>query len=252
MIRLEHLNIGYGSRILLSDVTAEIPVGRLAALVGRNGAGKSTLLRAIAGLTPARGGAILLDGKPVAKLPAGRLATIAAFVTTERVRISNLRCRDVVALGRAPYTDWIGRMEPDDARIVDRSLHLVGMEDYADRTMDRMSDGECQRVMIARALAQDTPVILLDEPTSFLDLPNRYELCTLLGRLAHDEGKCILFSTHELDIALTLCDSVALLDPPRLHHMPTCEMIRSGLIEQLFSNSSVHFDARTCAVRRRG
>ncbi len=252
MIRLEHLNIGYGSRILLSDVTAEIPTGRLAALVGRNGAGKSTLLRAIAGLTPARGGAILLDGKPVAKLPAGRLATIAAFVTTERVRISNLRCRDVVALGRAPYTDWIGRMEPDDARIVDRSLHLVGMEDYADRTMDRMSDGECQRVMIARALAQDTPVILLDEPTSFLDLPNRYELCTLLGRLAHDEGKCILFSTHELDIALTLCDSVALLDPPRLHHMPTCEMIRSGLIEQLFSNSSVHFDARTCAVRRRG
>ena len=186
------------------------------------------------------------------KLTPARLAATVAFVTTERVRIPNLRCRDVVALGRAPYTNWIGRMQPEDACIVERSLRSVGMAEYAGRTMDRMSDGECQRVMIARARAQQTPVILLDEPTSFLDLPNRYELCTLLGRLARDEGKCILFSTHELDIALTLCDSVALLDPPRLHHLPTAEMIRSGHIERLFSNSSVAFDPGTCAVRRRG
>lgn len=100
--------------------------------------------------------------------------------------------------------------------------------------MDKMSDGECQRVMIARALAQSTPVIMLDEPTSFLDLPNRYELCSLLARLAHDEGKCILFSTHELDIALSLADSIALIDPPQLYHLPTAEMQQSGLIEKLF------------------
>ena len=98
---------------------------------------------------------------------------------------------------------------------MERSLELVGMAAFAGKTMDRMSDGECQRVMIARALAQDTPIILLDEPTSFLDLPNRYELCTLLRRLAHDHRKCILFSTHELDIALSLCDSIALIDPDR-------------------------------------
>lgn len=251
MIRLEHVSLGYGSRLLLCDISARMQAGELVALVGRNGAGKSTLLRAIAGLGPVRSGTILLDGAHVGKLSPRQLAATEAFVTTERVRIPNLRCRDVVALGRAPYTNWIGRMQPEDVRIAERSLHLVGMEAYADRTMDRMSDGECQRVMIARALAQDTPVILLDEPTSFLDLPNRYELCTLLGRLAHHEGKCILFSTHELDIALTLCDSVALLDPPGMHHLPTDELIRSGRIERLFNNSSVAFDPRTCAVRRR-
>ena len=122
------------------------------------------------------------------------------------------------------------------------SLASVSMEAYASRTMDKMSDGECQRIMIARALAQSTAIILLDEPTSFLDLPNRYELCSLLARLAHDEGKCILFSTHELDIALSLADSIALIDPPQLHCLPTAEMARSGHIERLFSNDGVRFD----------
>ncbi len=117
------------------------------------------------------------------------MAKKLAFVTTERTRIANLKCEDVVAVGRAPYTDWIGRMQDADKEIVARSLASVGMEAYAHRTMDKMSDGECQRIMIARALAQQTPVILLDEPTSFLDLPNRYELCSLLARLAHDEGQ---------------------------------------------------------------
>ncbi len=135
-------------------------------------------------------------------------------MTTDKVRIANLTCEDVVSLGRAPYTNWIGRMQDGDRTVVERSLDLVGMSAFARKTLDRMSDGECQRVMIARALAQDTPVILLDEPTAFLDLPNRYELATLLRRLSRDEGKCILFSTHDLDIALSLCDAVALIDPP--------------------------------------
>ncbi len=133
-------------------------------------------------------------------------------------------------------------MQAEDAAVVARTLAAVGMDGYAGRTMDTMSDGECQRVMIARALAQQTPIILLDEPTSFLDLPNRYELCTLLRHLARDEGKCILFSTHELDIALALCDSVALIDPPHLHHLPTEEMVRSGHIERLFGSAVVGFD----------
>ena len=122
------------------------------------------------------------------------------------------------------------------------------MSDYASRTMDQMSDGECQRIMIARALAQDTPVILLDEPTSFLDLPNRYELGVLLRGLAHRKNKCIFFSTHELDIALTLCDSIALIDRPRLHYLPTGQMITSGHIERLFQNETVTFDARELRV----
>jgi iron complex transport system ATP-binding protein len=114
-----------------------------------------------------------------------------------------------------------------------------------------MSDGECQRVMIARALAQDTPIILLDEPTAFLDLPNRYELCTLLGRLAHEENKCVIFSTHELDIALSLADSIALVDSPRLVHLPTKEMIVSGNIERLFDSDYVSFDAENHSIRLR-
>ena len=249
MIELHDFSIGYGERTLLSEVEATIEKGKLTALIGRNGTGKSTLLRAIAGLNRRYLGRILLDGRSAADMRAAKMARILAFVTTERTRIANLKCEDVVAIGRAPYTNWIGRMQEADKEIVMRSLASVGMEAYADRTMDKMSDGECQRIMIARALAQDTPIILLDEPTSFLDMPNRYELCTLLARLAHDERKCILFSTHELDIALSLADAIALIDPPRLPCLPTEEMIRSGHVERLFSNSAVQFDAATGRVK---
>ena len=226
MIELHDLSIGYGDRTLLSEVEATIEKGKLTALIGRNGTGKSTLLRAIAGLNRRYSGRILLDGRPAADTRTAEMARTLAFVTTERTRIANLKCEDVV-------------------------LASVGMEDYAERTMDRMSDGECQRIMIARALAQDTPIILLDEPTSFLDMPNRYELCTLLAQLAHDEGKCILFSTHELDIAMSLADAIALIDPPRLVCLPTEEMRRSGCIERLFRNKCVTFDTATGVVKVR-
>ena len=251
MIRLNDLTIGYGHRILLQHASATIPAGELVALVGRNGTGKSTLLRAIAGLGERLGGEIRLDGHSLETLSPQQLATTVSFVTTERVRIPNLRCEDVVALGRAPYTNWIGRVQEQDKAIVERSLELVGMAAFAGKTMDRMSDGECQRVMIARVLAQDTPVILLDEPTAFLDLPNRYTLATLLRRLAREERKCILFSTHDLDIALSLCDSVALIDTPSLHHLPADAMSRSGLIERLFSGENASFDPETRTIRVR-
>ena len=248
MIRFQSLSLGYGSRILIDSLSATVKSGELTALVGRNGTGKSTLLRAITGLGERKGGDILLGDKSIDSLSTAELATMVAFVTTNKVRIANLRCRDVVALGRAPYTNWIGRMQEQDEEIVMRSMELVGMSDYADKTMDRMSDGECQRIMIARALAQQTPIILLDEPTAFLDMPNRYELCTLLQRLAHEEQKCILFSTHELDIALALCDSIALISPPQLHLLPTEEMVKSGYIEKLFTSGIVNFDPTTRSV----
>ena len=248
MIRFQSLSLGYGSRILIDSLSATVKSGELTALVGRNGTGKSTLLRAITGLGERIGGDILLGDKSIDSLSTAELATMVAFVTTDKVRIANLRCRDVVALGRAPYTNWIGRMQEQDEEIVMRSMELVCMSDYADKTMDRMSDGECQRIMIARALAQQTPIILLDEPTAFLDMPNRYELCTLLQRLAHEEQKCILFSTHELDIALALCDSIALISPPQLHLLPTEDMVKSGYIEKLFTSGIVNFDPTTRSV----
>lgn len=185
MIHLKDFSIGFGSRTLLDKVNTSFGKGELTALIGRNGSGKSTLLRAIAGLNRQYSGDIILDGKDIRTLSPGGLAKSLAFVTTERTRIPNLRCEDVVAIGRAPYTNWIGRMQDIDRNIVSDAIRSVGMEGYAGRTMDTMSDGECQRIMIARALAQDTPVMLLDEPTSFLDMPNRYELVSLLRTLAH-------------------------------------------------------------------
>ena len=248
MIRFENIRLGYGNRTLIEGLTAEVQRGKLTALVGRNGTGKSTLLRAIAQLGEVLEGEIMLDGRALTTLSPTDMASLVAFVTTDKVRIANLRCRDVVALGRAPYTNWIGHMQEQDRLIVEQALASVGMSDYADKTMDRMSDGECQRIMIARALAQQTPIILLDEPTAFLDMPNRYELCTLLRRLAHEEQKCILFSTHELDIALSLCDAIALISPPELHILPTEEMVHSGHIERLFTTGIVSFDPATGMV----
>lgn len=242
MIRLKDFSMGYGNRHLLEHVSTEMHGGTLTALIGRNGAGKSTLLRAIAGLNKRYTGNIILNGTDIAEMRPAQLAKTLAFVSTERTRISHLRCRDVVAAGRAPYTNWIGKMSRDDMDAAEQAIKSVGMEQYADRTMDRMSDGECQRIMIARALAQSTPILLLDEPTSFLDMPNRYELCTLLARLAHDGNKCILFSTHELDIALRLCDYVALIDEPDLYNLTPAEMLECGHIQRLFSTVSADFD----------
>lgn len=237
MITLKNLTIGYKNRVLLEDVATSFEKGTLTSLIGRNGTGKSTLLRAIAGLNPRYTGLILLDGSDIHRLSAGMLARKLAFVSTQRTRIPSMRCVDAVAMGRAPYTNWIGRMQKEDEEIVMRSLSEVGMEEFAQRTLDTMSDGECQRVMIARALAQDTPVILLDEPTSFLDMPSRYDLVNLLRRLAHEQGKCILFSTHELDIATEKCDAVAFIDTPRLIHLPSAEFMASGHLDSLWNNT---------------
>ena len=237
MISISNLNLGFRARTLLAEVSTDFPQRCLTALIGRNGTGKSTLLRALAGLNNRYTGDILIDGSQLRDLGRPEMARRLAFVNTERTRIPNLRCRDVVAMGRAPYTNWIGRLSENDALAVDDALRAINMQDYADRTMDRMSDGECQRIMIARALAQDTPIILLDEPTSFLDLPNRYRLVELLGELAHSRNKCIIFSTHELDIALRRTDRIALLADCTLTNLTAEEMNESGLIPDKFGIS---------------
>ncbi len=237
MISISNLNLGFRARTLLAEVSTDFPQRCLTALIGRNGTGKSTLLRALAGLNNRYTGDILIDGSQLRDLGRPEMARRLAFVNTERTRIPNLRCRDVVAMGRAPYTNWIGRLSENDALAVDDALRAINMQDYADRTMDRMSDGECQRIMIARALAQDTPNILLDEPTSFLDLPNRYRLVELLGELAHSRNKCIIFSTHELDIALRRTERIALLADCTLTNLTAEEMNESGLIPDKFGIS---------------
>lgn len=236
MITLRNITLAYGDRTLVENGSAEFAAGELTALVGRNGAGKSTLLRAITAIEPPKSGEVLLDGTNAAAMPPETIARTISFVGTEKVRIANLRCEDIVAIGRAPYTNWIGRMQDVDRRIVADALQAVGMEAFAARSIDTLSDGECQRIMIARALAQQTPTIVLDEPSAFLDIPTRFEICRLLQRLAHDEGKCILFSTHDLDAAMPVCYSVAVISERTITKLPTAEIRRQGIIERLFVN----------------
>ena len=251
MIQLSNISLAFGERTLIEGATTRFECGEMVALLGRNGTGKSTLLRAIAKLGEVAQGEIMVDGKAIFEIDIRTFARLVAFVNTERVDIDSMRAYDLVAIGRSPYTDWMGRLTNEDRAIIERAMQITGVDKLADRMVETLSDGECQRVMIARALAQDTPVILLDEPTAFLDLPNRYELCTLLSRLAHNEGKLIVFSTHELDIALSLSDSIALVDTPRLVHMPTSEMISSGNLERLFNSEHISFDAATKAIKLR-
>lgn len=236
MITLRNITLAYGDRTLVENGSAEFAAGELTALVGRNGAGKSTLLRAVTAIEPPKSGEVLLDGTNAAAMPPETIARTISFVGTDKVRIANLRCEDIVAIGRAPYTNWIGRMQEVDRRIVADALQAVGMEAFAERSIDTLSDGECQRIMIARALAQQTPTIVLDEPSAFLDIPTRFEICRLLQRLAHDEGKCILFSTHDLDAAMPVCDSVAVISDRTITKLPTAEIRRQGIIERLFVN----------------
>ena len=249
MIKLNDITLAFGERRLIEHASANFECGQMTALLGRNGTGKSTLLRAIASLGALQGGAIEIGGRDLRELSNAELARMIAFVNTERVSVEAMTAYDLVAVGRSPYTDWSGRLRSSDHTVIERAFAIAGVEHLANRYVDTLSDGECQRVMIARALAQDTPAILLDEPTSYLDMPNRYELCTLLGRLAHDEGKCVIFSTHELDIALTLADNIALVDTPYLRYMPTEEMIASGSIERLFDSPYVEFNAATRSIR---
>lgn len=236
MITLRNITLAYGDRTLVENGSAEFAAGELTALIGRNGAGKSTLLRAVTAIEPPKSGEVLLDGTNAAAMPPEAIARTISFVSTEKVRIANLRCEDIVAIGRAPYTNWIGRMQAADRRIVADALQAVGMVAFAARSIDTLSDGECQRIMIARALAQQTPTIVLDEPSAFLDIPTRFEICRLLQRLAHEEGKCILFSTHDLDAAMPVCDSVAVISDRTITKLPTAEIRRQGIIERLFVN----------------
>lgn len=204
MIRCENLHIGYDSRVIQRDLTFTLPDGTMTALLGANGCGKSTLLRTLAGLQPALSGTYL----PV---PNER---DVALVLTERLSVESATVRDVVAMGRYPYTSFLGTLSAADHRIVNEAMEQVGVIDLADSYYNDHSDGEKQRVLIAKALAQQTPVILLDEPTAHLDLPSRIRTLNLLHEIAHNQGKTILISTHELDLALRSADNILLMFPP--------------------------------------
>lgn len=234
-IQIKNLTIGFHNHILLRNVSTKFVAKTLTALIGRNGTGKSTLLCMIAGLSDKYSGDIAVDGLALRHASPTQIATRMAYVGTGRQRTPAMRCRDIVAMGRAPYTNWIGHLSQHDNAIIDCALSDVDMNAYAHRMIDTLSDGEYQRIMIARALAQDTSVLLLDEPTSFLDIPNRFALCRLLAKLAHKNNKCILFSTHELDIALKTADNIALITDNTLINAPTAQFVSTDILTRTFA-----------------
>ena len=218
MLELRNLSAGYRGKALLSGLDITAGRGEMTALIGRNGCGKSTLIRTISGVLEAVSGEIFHDGIPVSGKSRLERARTMSYVGTGRPRALYLKCREAVAMGRAPWTGWTGHLGEEDRKMVDKALLLTGMQGYSERDMDGLSDGECQKIMIARALAQDTPVMLLDEPTAFLDVPGKHQTMSILRRLATG-GKTILFSTHDVELAMSAADRVWIFNPPHIVDM---------------------------------
>lgn len=224
MLQTDQLTIGYSGKVIARDLTAILPARTLTALVGSNGCGKSTLLRTIAGLLPPLSGTVSPEAN----------ARNTALVLTDRIDAAGLRVADVVALGRIPHTGLTGRMTDDDVAATQRAMTLCDILHLQHCRMSEISDGERQRTMIARAIAQDTPIILLDEPTAFLDFPSKVSTLKLLRLLAHDEGRTILLSSHDLEITFQLADRLWLLSTSGLREGTPEELAHNGALARLF------------------
>jgi iron complex transport system ATP-binding protein len=227
---------------LTCDLDATLHAGELVCLIGPNGAGKTTLLRTLAGLHPPIAGSILLAGQPLARLPASERARRIGVVLTERTAPRLMSGSALVALGRHPHTDWTGRLTAHDLAVVQRAVTAVGAGDYAARPLAEMSDGQRQKLWIARALAQEAQLILLDEPTAYLDLPRRVEIMRLLKELAHTGGCAILLSTHDLDLALRTADRIWLLSGGRMAIGAPEDLVLNGAFQAAFHSEGVVFD----------
>lgn len=250
------LDVGYRARrrtrTVLQGLCAKACRGALTALVGPNGVGKSTLLRTVAGLQPALAGRVWLDGADLLAIPAPQRARRLAVVLTARVEVGLLTARELVALGRYPHTGAAGILQPADVAAVADAIAAVGAVPLADRPVGELSDGERQRVLTARALAQQPDLLLLDEPSAFLDVSARVALLAMLRRLAHERGLCVVVSTHDLELVLRLADQLWLLDHEGvLHTGPPAHLIAEGEIGRVFDTDDLAFDAAsgTFAVR---
>ncbi|MCG6135702.1 MAG: ABC transporter ATP-binding protein [Nostoc sp. LLA-1] len=242
------LTIGYqgsGKRVrcVACDINVSLQAGEVVCLLGPNGAGKSTLLRSLAGMQPPITGEVRLLGENISALSPLDLAKRLSLVLTEKVDVGMLCAYTLVSLGRYPYTDWWGNLTPEDEAIAHWALKSVGAKHLASRQVSELSDGERQKIMIARALAQSPMVMLLDEPTAFLDLPRRVEIMQLLRQLARETHQAILLSTHDLDLALRLADQVWLLTTNGILHVGAPEdLVLSGAFADSFRSEGVEFD----------
>jgi iron complex transport system ATP-binding protein len=237
------LCVGYKGKPLVSNLSFSLCKGEVTALLGSNGVGKSTLLRTITGELPIISGSVLICGKPISSYSRKELARTVAIVTTERIFAGGLTVRELVSLGRHPHTGALGRFSVADYEIIDAAMKAVSIEHKSDTPLAELSDGERQKSMLARAIAQETPLIIMDEPFSFLDVAARIDILSLLKRIAHSEHKGILFSSHDVAQALRMADNLWLLTPNRKFVSGTpANLIESGAIKNLFSSASIKFD----------
>ena len=244
-IVIDELTVGYhpgkDQKILISGFSGQLIPGETIALMGSNGSGKSTLLRTITGSQRQLSGKVLLNGKSISGLSMREKARYISYVSTEPVRVGNMSVFDLVGLGRYLYSGAWGSLSANDIAVVNQCIELTGMKGFEYRQMNGLSDGERQRCMIARALAQDTPVIILDEPTAFLDVRNKYEIIHLLRKLAAEQGKSIIFSSHDFSISLGMADKIWLIKNEKLVEGAPEDLALQNHFQSLFEGSPIAF-----------
>lgn len=247
ILSTSNLSIGYTAKkeknYIAQNIDLQLQSGKLVALIGANGIGKSTLLRTLTAIQKPLSGTIFLNEKEIQTYNSLELAQQLSLVLTEKLPPSNLTVFELIALGRQPYTNWVGKLSEDDTAKIQEAMQLTQISHLATKKHYEISDGQLQKALIARALAQDTPLIILDEPTTHLDLLHKVAVFKLLKKLAHETQKCILFSTHDIDMAIQLSDEIILMTPERVVQDQPCNMITKGIFNTLFNDEHIVFDA---------
>ncbi len=246
ILSTSNLSIGYQSKkeknTIAENLNLTFEEGKLISLVGGNGIGKSTLLRTITGIQKPLAGTVMLNEKEINNYESLALAQNLSLVLTEKLPPSNLSVFELIALGRQPYTNWLGKLSAEDLEKINQAITLTHVEHLIDKKHHEISDGQLQIVLIARALAQDTPLIILDEPTTHLDLFHKVSVFKLLKKLSQETNKCILFSTHDIDLAIQLSDEMIVMTESMVEQDQPCNLITKGVFNTLFKDSSITFD----------
>ncbi len=246
ILKASHLNTGYfagkQTQCISENVNIKLHQGKLIALIGVNGAGKSTLIRTLSGLQPAISGEILLQQQSLFDYTALDIAREISLVLTEKITFSQATVFDLVALGRQPYTNWMDQLQAEDINAINQALQLTETEELKHKKINELSDGQLQKALIAKALAQDTALILLDEPTSHLDLSYQVTLLKLMQKLAHIQNKSILYSTHDIDSAIQMADEIIIMLKNKTIQDTPCNLIEQGIFDDLFHHADLYFD----------
>ena len=255
ILRTENLEIGYrkknGVISIARDINISVEKGELVAVIGVNGSGKSTLLKTLSGILQSIEGETFVNKLKIQELDSETLSKNIGLVLTEQAVSKNLSVQELVALGRQPYTNWIGRLTREDLRQINLALKLVNIEELKTKKCHELSDGQFQKVMIARAIAQDTATIILDEPTTHLDMYHKAYVLKLLKKLSKETGKAIIFATHEINLALQLCDKLVIIKDQKAIFGNPCDLISSGALNNLFPAELIEFDQQSASFRIR-